>query len=79
MAPKPKDPFPCYCIVGARPVKAIKLPDGGVDILGWDWDKKDFVRDMGMLTRVMMPEGETEMVTEAQFESYVAKLREKGT
>jgi hypothetical protein len=79
---KPKkektDDFPRFAVVGARPVKIIKTADGGLDVLAWDWDQKILVRNFDYLTKVMLPEGETEIVSEKQFENYLEKLRKKG-
>jgi hypothetical protein len=43
--------LPRYCIVGARPVKAIETEDGGMDILAYDWSTGEFARHMEFLTR----------------------------
>ncbi len=67
--------LPRFAIVGSRPVKAIDTPDGGMDVLAYDWDSGEFVRDMGYLTRLFMPDGEVEIVSEAQFEQAVEALR----
>lgn len=69
--------LPRYCIVGARPVKAIETEDGGMDVLAYDWSTGEFTRDMGYLTRVSLPDEEVEIVSPDEFEAYVAKLRAK--
>jgi hypothetical protein len=67
--------LPRFAIVGSRPVKAIDTPDGGMDVLAYDWDSGELVRDMGYLTRLFAPDGEVEIVSEAQFEQAVEALR----
>jgi len=67
--------LPRYCIVGARPVKAIATADGGTDILAYDWSTGEFVRHMEYLTRVCLPDDEVEVVSQEQFDARVAELR----
>jgi hypothetical protein len=69
--------FPRFAVVGARPVKIVKTADGGLDVLAWDWEEKALVRNFDYLAKVMLPEGETEIVSEKQFENYLEKLRKK--
>jgi len=66
--------LPRYCIVGARPVKAIETEDGGMDILAYDWSTGEFVRHMEYLTRVCLPNEEVEVVSQQEFDAHVAKL-----
>ncbi len=70
--------LPRFAIVGSRPVKAIDTPDGGMDVLAYDWESGEFVRDMQYLTRLFMPDGEVELVSEAQFDQAVKALRGNG-
>jgi len=67
--------LPRYCIVGARPVKAIETEDGGMDILAYDWSTGEFARHMEFLTRVCLPDEEVEVVSQEQFDAQVAELR----
>jgi len=67
--------LPAYFIVGARPVKAVRTADGGLDVLAYDWESGGFVREMGYLTRITFPDAEVDAVGEADFESAVARLR----
>jgi hypothetical protein len=69
--------LPRYCVVGARPVKAIETEDGGMDVLAYDWSTGEFAREMGYLTRVSLPDEEVEIVSPDEFDAYVAKLRAK--
>ena len=67
--------LPRYCIVGSRPVVAIKTEDGGMDVLAYDWATGELVRDMGYLTRIALPDEEVEIVSADEFEAYVLRLR----
>lgn len=67
--------LPRFAIVGARPVKAIDTPDGGMDVLAYNWESGEFDRDMEYLSRLFMPDGEVEIVSEDQFNQAVAALQ----
>jgi hypothetical protein len=64
-----------YWVINARPVMAIEAADGGLDILAWDRSTGEFVRDLGYLTRVSLPDEEGEVVSREQFDEYVAEVR----
>jgi hypothetical protein len=67
--------LPIYAIVGNRPVKAVPTPDGGLDVLAWDWQGRTFVRDMNYLERLVMgDDADTEIVDQATFEAHVQTL-----
>ena len=71
--------LPRYCIVGARPVKLVETEDGGMSCLAFNWDTGELERDMSMLTRAMLPDGEVDIVTEEEFDEAVSRLRaERG-
>jgi hypothetical protein len=67
--------LPQYFICGARPVKFVPTDDGGMEILAFDWKTGDFVPDASYLTRCTFPDGEVDVVTEAEFEREVALHR----
>jgi hypothetical protein len=69
--------LPAYYVVGARPVKTVPTPDGGMDVLAYDWNTGEFRRDMSYLTRITLPDAEVDALTEAEFERRVAELRAK--
>lgn len=71
--------LPRYCIVGARPVKAVPTADGGMDVLAYDWDTGDFTRNMGYMTRVVAPDEEVDVVSEAEFDAAVKALRARNS
>jgi hypothetical protein len=68
--------LPIYCIVGLRPVKAVRTPEGGLDVLAYDWKTGRFEREMRYLTTLTTPTNEdAEFVDRAAFDAHVAKLR----
>jgi hypothetical protein len=67
--------LPMYAIVGERPVKGVSTPEGGMDVLAFNWDTGEFERDMSYLTELVF---ETEHITEEEFEEYVQQLRASG-
>jgi len=69
--------LPRYFRVGDRPVKFISTPDGGMDVVAFDWKSGQFVRAMEYLTRCSMGDPEIDDMEEAEFEEYVKELRSK--
>ena len=69
--------LPSYFIVGARPVKAVRTEEGGMDVLAYDWKTGELRRDLSYLERIVMPDVEVEVVTEAVFEEALVVLRAK--
>ncbi len=69
--------LPSFFIVGARPVKAVRTEEGGMDVLAFDWKTGELRRDLSYLERIVMPDVEVDVVTEAAFEEAVAALRAK--
>jgi hypothetical protein len=69
--------LPRYCIVGARPVKLIQTEDGGMSCLAFNWDTGELERDMSMLSRACLPDGEVDIVTEEEFDQTVSRLRDE--
>ncbi len=66
--------LPLFMIFGRRPVKFIPTPDGGIDILAFDWESGDFKRDLSYLSKFFKHSPESEEVTEEEFDLYVKKL-----
>ena len=66
--------IPSFYIFGDKPVKFVKTHDNGMDIQAFDWDKKDFVRDMSYLSRWWNGDN-MEEVAEEEFNAYVEKLK----
>lgn len=68
--------LPRYCIAGARPVKAVRTPEGGIDVLAYDWATGELTRDLDYLEHVLAPaDHDVEFVSEAEFEAEVRRLR----
>ncbi|MGC4120068.1 MAG: hypothetical protein QM765_36910 [Myxococcales bacterium] len=67
--------LPCYFIVGERPVKFVRTPEGGMEVLAFDWGTGEFVREMSYLSRCLLGKGEIDVVSEAEFEARAAELR----
>lgn len=67
--------LPKYFIVGRRPVKLIKLEEGGMDVLAYNWKTGEFQREMGYLTTVLMGEGDVDQVSEQEFSQLLSELQ----
>lgn len=61
-------------IFGRRPVKFIPTPDGGMDVLAFDWKLGEFKRDLSYLSKLFKHSPESEEVTQEEFDLYVKKL-----
>lgn len=68
--------LPIYAIVGDRPVKAISTPEGGMDVLSFNWETGEFERDIKYTTTLVSPMDEdVEFVDEETFNQKVEELR----
>ncbi|MFH1464015.1 MAG: hypothetical protein ABIO70_06500, partial [Pseudomonadota bacterium] len=67
--------LPLYCIVGARPVRAIATPDGGMRVEALDWKTGALVPEPTWASRILMGYGEVDYVTEAEFDAALATAR----
>lgn len=69
---------PIYAIVGARPVKALDTPDGGLAIYSFNWQTGEFDLDIKYLEKIYAgTQDEFEELTKTAFDAYVLKLREE--
>lgn len=66
--------LPFFMIFGRRPVKFIPTPDGGMDILAFDWESGEFKRELSYLSKLFKQSPESEEVTEEELNLYVKKL-----
>ena len=66
-----------FYLVNDRPVKLVGTPDGGLDVLAYDWATGGFTRDMTYLSRVSQPGADVDQLTEQQFEDHVRQLKER--
>jgi hypothetical protein len=64
-----------YCIVGARPVRAVATPDGGMRVEALDWQTGEMVPEPTWTARILTGYGEVDYVGEAEFEAALAEAR----
>lgn len=75
-APETHAPVAHYYAVNDRPVKLVPTPDGGLDVLALDMRTGEFERDMGFLSRCLIPGGDVDAFeSEASFLAYVEEVR----
>jgi hypothetical protein len=67
--------LPRYCLVGARPVRALPTPDGGMTVEALDWKTGEFLRDLSWTERILGGHGEVDYLTEGEFAWEVARIR----
>ena len=67
--------LPMYCIVGARPVRAVATPEGGMRVEALDWKTGELVPEPTWTARILMGHGEVDYVSEAEFEAALAAAR----
>jgi hypothetical protein len=70
-------PYPRYYAVNDRPVKVVRCPDGGSDILVLDWSTGTFVPDRTYWEKISSTGigKDVDQLTEAAFETRVAVVR----
>ncbi len=66
--------LPVYYVVGTTPVKAIPTEEEGMDVLRYDLETREFVRDLNQTPVIVFGLGEFTRVSEADFNAYVADL-----
>ncbi|MBN1803406.1 MAG: hypothetical protein JW891_17985 [Candidatus Lokiarchaeota archaeon] len=66
--------LPRFFIFGRRPVKFIGTPDGGMDVLVFDWESGGFKRDLNYLSKYFEHSPEIEEVSEEHFIAFVKHL-----
>jgi hypothetical protein len=67
---------PWFYAVNDRPVKLVRTPEGGLDVLALNMRTGEFERDMSYLTRCLLHEGDVDtFASEAEFEAYVGEVR----
>ncbi len=71
-----KKPYPWYYAVNDRPVKIVRLPNGGADCLVFDFDTGGFTPDRAYLAYLVPGSGkDVDQLTEAEFERLVEARR----
>ncbi len=78
--------YPVYVIAGEKPVSLTETPDGGLDLLGWDFKLKKMTRAAGdydamqgvgpgpVLDNFEFSEGDVRRVTKREFNAAVKAL-----
>jgi hypothetical protein len=66
-----------YFIVGARPVRLVPRPDGGLGVEAIDWETGEMVRATQYLSRVIHGDTEVDEVSEIEWHRAVAEIRER--
>jgi hypothetical protein len=69
--------LPLFCIIGDRPVKAIEVESGGMEVMALNWKNGNFERDMQYLDRILSGDIEVSVVDKAEFEKKVNEIRSK--
>jgi hypothetical protein len=72
------DKLPRYFAVNDLPVKFVETPDGGMDVLAWDWKANDFVRHLEYLDAVMKPASDVQELTESEFNALADTTRARS-
>ncbi len=84
--------LPIYVIAGDKPVSMEETPDGGADLLGWDFARGEMTRDAAEWDEIVghlqpglpvrgntdFAEGDWREVTKAEFDRHVAELRARA-
>lgn len=70
--------LPLYLIVGRQPVSLTRTEDGGLALLGWDFDRGELTREAASWDDVTNEDpadgGETVRVTRAAFDAAIREL-----
>jgi hypothetical protein len=69
-----------FCIVGLRPVKAIRNTEGSIGVYAFNWQTGEFEINYDYMQRIYsgdIANGETEEISESEFNTYVEKLKKE--
>lgn len=69
--------LPIFAVVGARLVRVLETPDGGMSVQVWDPKTGEFVRDRSYLEKVTFTNNDTDFVDEKKFEEMVAAAKKR--
>lgn len=69
--------LPLFAVVGARLVRVLETPDGGMSVQVWDPQTGEFVRDRSYLEKVTLTNNDTDFVDEAKFEEMLAAAKKR--
>lgn len=67
--------FPPFFTINDRPVKVVKHPDGGFDVMALNMQLGDWEPAMEYLDRYWRRDGDIEILTEQQFRQRVSQIR----
>lgn len=67
--------LPIFAMVGLRPVKAVRMPDGGTAVCALDWKSGELELDASYLKELTGHHDETEFLSEEEFEAKLAAAR----
>jgi hypothetical protein len=67
--------LPVFAMVGLRPVKAVRTPEGETAVFALDWKSGDLKLDASYLKELTEHHDETEFLSEEEFEAKVAAAR----
>lgn len=70
-------PYPWFYAVNDRPVKFVELPSGGLDVLVYDFQTGELVRDMSYLSRVFDHGKDIDELDEKEFNALVDDLQRR--
>jgi hypothetical protein len=63
--------YPQYYSVNDRPVKLVKTPDGGMDVLALDVSTGNFTRELEQLAVIFQGGRDVDALTEEEFDKLV--------
>ncbi len=69
------DELPRFCAINGLPVKFVATAEGGMDVLAWDFQTKEFARHLEYIDYLFNPGGDIEELTEAEFNALVETMR----
>ena len=69
--------LPIFAVVGARLVRVLETPDGGMSVQVWDPKSGDFVRDRSYLEKVTLTNNDTDFVDQKTFDEMVADAKKR--
>ncbi len=69
------EPYPWFYAVNDRPVKFEQLPNGEVEVLVYDFQTGELVREMSYLSRVFDHGKDIDKLREEEFDALIQQLR----
>lgn len=69
--------LPEFFALNDQPVKIVRHPEGGFDVMALDMGTGDWVSGLEQLDRYFKREGELEMLDEKEFKKRVSEIRQR--